>query len=253
LLGFIVPSIAQPSVQSLLLQMRFDGQLLATGTGFAVRKGVDTFLITNRHNATGRHQGTNEPLSNSGGVPNEVAIFHNRTNRLGEWVLRIERLYDGDTPLWIEHPVLRDRVDVVALRLTDTEDVALYPYDPSQPGADIFVGPADVISVIGFPFGLTAGGAAGLWATGFLASEPDIDFNGLPVFLIDCRSRQGQSSSPVIAYRSGGMVATTGGGAAAYAGPVWRFLGVYSGRINAESDIGMVWKASCVAELIAAI
>ena len=29
-----------------------------------------------------------------------------------------------------------------------------------------------------------------------------------------------------------------------------RFLGVYSGRINAESDIGVVWKASAIAELL---
>lgn len=29
-----------------------------------------------------------------------------------------------------------------------------------------------------------------------------------------------------------------------------RFLGIYSGRINSESDIGIVWKASAIADLL---
>lgn len=29
-----------------------------------------------------------------------------------------------------------------------------------------------------------------------------------------------------------------------------RFLGIYSGRINPESDLGIVWKASAVAEIV---
>jgi hypothetical protein len=106
------------------------------------------------------------------------------------------------------------------------------------------------VSVVGFPFGKTGGGSLGIWATGFMASEPSVDYDGLPVFLIDCRSRQGQSGSPVIAYRSGGMVAMADGGSAAFSGAVCRFLGIYSGRINAESDLGIVWKASAIKELV---
>jgi hypothetical protein len=33
--------------------------------------------------------------------------------------------------------------------------------------------------------------------------------------------------------------------------PRFRLLGVYSGRINPESDIGMVWKTSAVREILA--
>ena len=50
-------------------------------------------------------------------------------------------------------------------------------------GSDIQFGPADTVSVVGFPFGMTAGGAFGVWATGFLPSEPDVDYNGLLVQL----------------------------------------------------------------------
>lgn len=243
-------NIAQPSVQSLLIEMQFNGQPLSTGTAFVVQTAKGPHLVTNRHNVTGRHQETNEPLSRTGGTPNEIVVVQNRKDFLGQWVLKKELLYSGERPRWHEHPVLGVQADFVALPLLDLSEVQLYPYDPINPGPEIFVGAADIVSVIGFPFGMTAGGAFAIWATGFLASEPDVDFNDLPIQLIDCRSRQGQSGSPVIAYRSGGMVGMANGGAAAFSGPVSKFIGIYSGRINAESDIGIVWKVSAIAQLI---
>ena len=230
--------------------MRFNGQPLSTGTSFIVRTPKGPYLVTNRHNVTGRRQDNNEPMSPTGGVPNEIVVIHNRKGSLGQWLPQVEQLYDAEIPRWREHPQLGAKADFVALKLTQLDDVELYPYDVANTGPEIMVGPADSVSVIGFPFGLTAGGAAGIWATGFLASEPEIDFNGLPILLIDCRSRQGQSGSPVIAYRSAGAVPMRNGGQAMFSGPVQKFIGVYSGRINAESDLGIVWKASAVNELI---
>lgn len=246
--------IAQPSVQSLLVRMQFNGRPLSTGTAFVVQAPSGPYLVTNRHNVTGRHQETDAPLSPTGGVPNEIIIVHNRNVQLGQWVPRREPLYEpSGAPRWREHPTLGPNADFVALPLTDLAEVALYPYDVAKTGPNIFVGPADSVSVIGFPFGVTAGGVFGVWATGFLASEPDVDFNDLPIQLIDCRSREGQSGSPVIAFRSGGMVPMVGGGASAFTVPVWRFIGIYSGRINRESDLGIVWKASAIQQLVQAL
>ncbi|MBU3644351.1 MAG: hypothetical protein FGM31_03265, partial [Candidatus Methylopumilus sp.] len=120
-----------------------------------------------------------------------------------------------------------------------------------QPGVNLALTPADPVSVIGFPFGQAAGGVFGVWATGFLASEPAVDFDNLPVQLIDCRTRPGQSGSPVIAHRNGGMVALEDGSSVSYTGPVARFVGIYSGRINNDSDLGIVWKASAIEQLLA--
>jgi hypothetical protein len=89
-----------------------------------------------------------------------------------------------------------------------------------------------------------------VWATGFVASELGIDFNNLPRFLIDCRARHGQSGSAVIAHRSGGANAMQDGSTQVFAGTMTRFLGVYSGRINEQSDLGVVWKAGAVAEVV---
>jgi hypothetical protein len=245
--------LAQPSVMSLFIVMRFNDKLLATGTGFVAQSPKGPVLITNRHNVTGRDQNSNQPISSTGGVPNTITIMHNQKGKLGWWVNRAEPLFNEERPLWHEHPKLGSKADFVALPLTKLDDVELYPYAPDKPGEDILVGPADVVSVIGFPFGIAAGGGLGVWATGFMASEPDVDQDGLPMFFIDCKSRQGQSGSAVIAYRSGGAVAMRTGGSEMFGGPVWRFLGIYSGRVNKESDLGIVWKAAAISELLNAI
>lgn len=245
-----MPSIAQPSAQSLLIEMRIGGLPLATGTGFVVHSPRGPVLLTNRHNVTGRRPDNNQPASPTGAVPGEVLIVHNRFACPGEWVTRVEQLYTDVLPRWIDHPRLGTRADFVALPLTQLDDVELYAYDVEDPGPGIALGPAETISVVGFPFGLQAGGSLAVWATGFVASEPQVDFEGLPIFLIDCRSRPGQSGSPVIAYRSAGGVPMKDGGVAFFAGPVTELLGIYSGRINDQSDIGIVWKVAAIRELV---
>ena len=176
--------------------------------------------------------------------------MHNKLNKPGWWLPKVEKLLNGETPLWFEHPTLGAKADFVAIKLMEIDDVQLYPYNLVNTGPNIMVGPADSVSVVGFPFGIQAGGSLAVWATGFMASEPDIDFKDLPVFLIDCRSREGQSGSAVIAYRSGGSVTMEDGSMHIYGKPVTKFLGIYSGRINPESDLGMVWKASAIKELV---
>jgi len=42
-------------------------------------------------------------------------------------------------------------------------------------------------------------------------------------------------------------------GVAIFAGPVTKFFGVYSGRINDQSDIGVVWKATTVTDILGAV
>lgn len=248
-----MPTISKPSIKSLLIEIRVQGQTLSTATGFIAHSPLGPVLITNRHNVTGRHQETGKPLSPTGGLPDEVTIIHNRGNHLGEWVKQTESLFDSNKPRWIEHPTFGNQADFVALPLVQLDDVQLYTYDLSDTGTQIICCPSDTVSVVGFPFGIQAGGSFAVWTTGIIASEPSINFNNLPIFLIDCRSRTGQSGSPVIAYRSSGMVATEDGRSSIFSGPVTRFLGIYSGRINEQSDIGLVWKATALNELVSSI
>ncbi len=84
----------------------------------------------------------------------------------------------------------------------------------------------------------------------FIASEPDINYENLPVFLIDCRSRKGQSGSALIAHRNDGTYSDSRGNQILAGSVATKFLGIYSGRINDESDLGMVWKSSAIVELL---
>ena len=245
-------TISLPSVQSLLVEMWFGNQPLSTGTGFVCESKKGPVLVTNWHNASGRHPETKKPLSKTAAIPDTIRIVHNRLGKLGEWLLKAETLLANSQPRWLEHPKLGDKADFVALPLTDLVNVQLYPYDLLG-GPAVAMNPAEPISVVGFPFGLQAGGSLAVWATGFVASEPQIDFNGLPIFLVDCRTRPGQSGSAVILHRNGGSVAMQDGSTAMFTGPVTKFEGIYSGRINDQSDIGVVWKAAAVAELIQSI
>ncbi|WP_410000801.1 trypsin-like peptidase domain-containing protein [Rhizobium leguminosarum] len=233
--------------------MSVNGTLLASGTGFICISPSGPVLVTNRHNVTGRRQDTGQPLSPTGGVPDTISIRHNSLGRTGGTTLRNEPLFAPDgQAAWKEHPTLGATADFVALPLTNTGGIRFFSYRPSTPGPRFKVGPTAIVSVLGFPFGISGGGSLAVWATGFVASEPDVDYDGKPTFLIDCRTRQGQSGSPVIAYRHG-SADLEGGGIIVFDRPATRFLGIYSGRVNGEADLGIVWKARAVAELIASI
>ncbi|MBY5416967.1 trypsin-like peptidase domain-containing protein [Rhizobium leguminosarum] len=247
-------AIYEESLKSLFLEMSFNGTLLSTGTGFLCTSPIGPVLITNRHNVTGRRQDTGQAISSHGGVPDKISIRHNRLGHAGETLLKDEALFDHEGERrWIEHPTLGAMADFVALPLSNTYGgIQLRYYDPSDPGPLFKIGPTAIVSVLGFPFGITGGASLAVWATGFVASEPDADYGGLPTFLIDCRTRPGQSGSPVIAYRHG-MADMEGGGTLMSDRSLTRFLGIYSGRVNADADLGIVWKARVIAELIASL
>lgn len=244
-------TIAQPSLMSLRITMHVGEKELATGTGFiATSASRRPMLMTSRHNLTGRDQNNGKLLSNTGVVPDRIIIRHNATSRAGAFVETPEALYDASgRPLWKEHPSLGKDADLVALPLSSLFGIQLMAYAVMQP-SDIVVRPTDRISLVGYPFGLDVREMA-IWAAGFAATEPDLETE--PMFLIDCRTRPGQSGSPVIAYRGPGISTMLDGTSIARNEASWRFLGLYSGQVNAETDLGIVWKAATVAELLASL
>lgn len=248
--------LARPSVQSLFIQTQHNGQPLTSATGFVVQSRYGPVLLTNRHVLTGRDQNTGQPLAPQGQTPTEVVIIHNRKEAVGQWLARMEPLYDGPVRRWFEHPEFGERMDVAALRLTALTDVSIYAHDLAEPaaGSSLLLGPSDPVSIVGFPFGHVEGGdMLPTWATGFLASEPVQNFAGLPIQLVDCRTTFGQSGAPVIAYRSGGEQLLEDGNWAQFDGPVMRLVGLYGGRVTAASDLGVVWKTQAIRDLVDAI
>lgn len=201
----------------------------------------------------GRDTAAGKSRHPTGATPDTLRVLHlmPRTSSYVKWEVRDESLRPdmlGHWP-WLEHPAHGRQVDVVALPLKNAEGVELHPYDVDKAN-HLRAGVSEMVNIVGFPFGKSAGGAFGVWVKGAIASEPDVDFGDLPCFLVDARTRPGQSGSPVIAF-STGPHHMTGGALAFGAGPITEFLGVYSARIHeTSSDLGLVWKREAIAEIL---
>lgn len=248
-------NFSYPSLRSLFIEAQRETGLSAQATGFVVQTEKGPHLITNRHVVTGADNITHAVSW----IPTQLKIYHHRKGYLGQWSPKVEPLVKDNVNQWIEHPLLSDKADFVALPLTNLTDIELYCVTPEAPwfseaegdkGQEFMLGPSDMVSIVGFPFGKSSSGHVPIWVTGFIASELSENYNELPIQLIDSRTRPGQSGSPVFAYRAGGALPTAKGTSTIFNGPVAKFLGIYSGRINMESDIGMVWKSSALADLV---
>jgi hypothetical protein len=252
------PQIEIPTLKSLYIETYFGETRLSSATGFLLARNQSSHcaLITNRHVVTGRHQETSACLSKQGAIPDAIVIhFHKEGSALREWQpIRLPLFRPDGSKYWIEHPTMGANADVVAMNVRWGSDVAKYPYylDLELDNVKIALSPAEPVSVIGFPFGLSSYGKFPVWATGFLAQDIDLIADEKPIFLIDCRARQGQSGSPVIAFRNTGVRIRQGDRIAVRLTPEpkWEFLGIYSGRINAESDLGTVWHVRALGELL---
>jgi hypothetical protein len=98
--------------------------------------------------------------------------------------------------------------------------------------------------------------------SGAIASEPEFDVDEKPAMYIDCRTNRGSSGSPVFMVAIGTNTPLDGdpiGGAASmttrttsgqmsasFPMPVHRFIGIYSGRVNENADIGYLWREEVI-------
>ncbi|WP_284986800.1 serine protease [Arthrobacter sp. fls2-241-R2A-172] len=259
-------AVSAPTYRSLLLKLYWlnpdnEYKELSTGTGFLVHHEFQDYLITNRHVLSGRDT-SGKYLSSHGVAPTHVRIMHNSNWKLGEYTELEEPLFDDDDvdqlrPRWLEHP-RGFKVDVVALPLTqDGEDfknqIVRHRYElPDPTAARPYLRPSDTVHIVGFPFGLASHGSFAIWTKGSMASEPELSYGDAPRFLVDARTREGQSGSPVIVHFSANTppMMFTDNSMRSHIVEHSYLLGVYSGRVNKVSDIGIVWKASIVATIL---
>ncbi len=249
--------IDTPSVQSLLLKPSANSNALSTATGFVVKYDGRSYLVTNWHVVSGRNPKTGQPLHHSAAVPDSLLISYvtNIDPQSVAWTEFKGNLYDeAGRVTWFEHPAHGRKVDIVALPLPDDlpKEIILHPYEindvETRPQLSAKV--TDWTYIVGFPFGIAAGGSMAVWTKGSIASEPVVDYGGLPCFLVDARGRPGQSGSPVILHNSGGAAVLENGSTLLTDGPLTNLLGVYSGRINDESDLGIVWKLPALLDIL---
>jgi len=241
--------ISAPSAQALFIEMYFEDTKLSSGTAFVVNSTKGPILVTNRHNFTGRDQITHKPLSSTAAIPNRLKIHHNLKGEIGKHVEVFEAIVSKDgEPLWVEHPTWKGNIDVAAFILTTLDKVELYTFNPS-PELPFGLHPSERVSVVGFPFGIRASCLA-VWSTGFIASEHNLNYDDKPLFLIDCKTRKGQSGSPVLLYLQPGTPRMINGKFMFNNETNVLLLGIYSGRVNSESELGMVWKTELISQIV---
>lgn len=248
---FIDPLSQVPLYVETIKRINGKEKIVTSATGFIYKKNTEYFLITNWHVVTGKHPFDKKEIVIDGidvSNPEKIRI-HFHGNTLGEWVPYDVNLYRKKEPIWLEHPK-KNEVDVVAipLKMSVREKLKrqLYTINEISINEDILITPSMNVSIIGFPLGFSTFGKFPIWKTGQIASDFDIDINSLPLFYIDAATRGGMSGSPVICKTNSYQ---TKKGFVMSMGYAQKFLGIYSGRLPKDSDIGKVWKTKCIDEI----
>jgi len=234
------------------------GNPMQAATGFVVAHDGAHYLVTNWHVPSGRDSESYALIDPSGRKPHSITIYHHSAitkHGIGAWTLREESLYGLDgSQRWIEHSkrCIKDmdnwdeyNVDVVALRLLEHDDkVRLYSLDVARQPSLASLAPGLPISIVGYPFGQSGADMFPIWKTGHMASDVGAHTDGRH-FLIDATTRDGMSGSPVFSRRwllqdDGRVRIDTA------------FAGVYSGRLRGDTELGIVWSARMVPQLLPA-
>lgn len=259
---------------------------IANATAFIAQtpEGIDC-LITNRHVVTALDS-ENKNLYKHTYLPSSLEFYliaNNGKEFIRYWhpfIMQLNKinsrdeLYEKDYEpsflkqdrIWIEHPILKNNADFVAIPIHKSFLNSLNNSEMFKPSNiqfdfirinmfendEFILEPSDKIEVIGFPLGLTISENEShwhkeyfpIWISGYIASDPNIKFDGKPMFLIDSRTKGGNSGSPVFIIKNN-------------ENKVAKFLGIYSGRIVEKnkseceiSDLGKVWTKNSIKELL---
>lgn len=208
------------------LECLLDGNRQSTGTGFFFAFKIDDknhvpLIVTNKHVINQAKVGT---------------FVLTKSNEQGEPLLgQTERVVlKNFESHWIKHP--EDNVDLAVFPIAE-----LYRHAEAQGvkffappiGEDLLPTPAMLADLSGLENITMIGYPNGIWdeknnmpivRRGITATNPKHDYNGLPIFVIDCACFPGSSGSPVLIFDQGGYVDARGN--ARFGGTRLMLLGV---------------------------
>lgn len=255
----IFPDAVSLSTHHLHLCFRPTNIVLSSATGFLYERNDVNYLITNWHNVSGRNPINGECLSNTKAVPDMLSIMFREKGNVGTCHRENLQLYlddDMQCPNWLGHPIHGNKVDVVAIPLPTmtVEKYRLFSINRIDFDTDFRTEVADDAFVVGYPFSTLTELQLPIWKRASVASEPDVDLDRLPKFLIDTATRPGLSGSPVVMQRVG-IHGASGDklNGKELIGRIRKFIGIYSGRVGVDetkAQLGVVWKERVIDEII---
>ena len=102
----------------------------------------------------------------------------------------------------------------------------LFTFTEEHTRIDLKVRPTSQATLLGYPYGFfDTRNFLPVWKTGHLATEPSVDFQGEPVFLVDVSAFPGMSGAPVVGVSNGVYESESG---AMLTGVQRRLLGIFS-------------------------
>jgi hypothetical protein len=193
-----MPAIKDLSATVLPIELYFDDTFLSHATAFVWRRHNTNFLVTTWHNVTGRSPIDDRILHPQAAVPNNFRLFAFSPENIANRFIKIFDLYLDGTAAWYEHPQHGRSVDVVAFALAPTSEFKLFPLN-ELPMHETTLEVSRDVFILGYPFRPTAGNFwTPIWKRGSVASEPEIDWDGLPFLYVDSATKAGMSGAPVI-------------------------------------------------------
>ena len=238
-----------------------NGHVISRATCFFWHDDEDVTLITNWHVLSGRQPLTGQPLNADGAIPDTIAVtWRNLELPDVPHTYRSSLLLDGQ-PLWSQHARYGQDVDIASLsfkKLLGQEGLEKskrrLPVGINRLDiVDLPVQVASEVFILGFPLGIMKTDVFPVWKRASVATEYEFPIDGKPMFLVDTATREGMSGSPVIMRAVTRFAAVKDMPSFQY-DMATTFLGVYSGRHVGElqeAQLGIVWKAELIRELIA--
>lgn len=225
------------SLVTTLVTLRHRGHPVSIGTGFFYISGKGDksvmFLATNYHVITGI--GPTEKATKT--VLGDELVIQLR-DKAGKAYNEIIPLFINEYQNWLEHPT-DDEADVVLIPLPPKMlEKADFAYIGNETTInDLMLPPSSPVVMIGYPHGYrdTVNNLP-IWKTGSLASEPEYDFDGKKVIVVDISAYPGMSGSPAF-YVSHNGYSTKKGDVVMGGGMAIHFLGVYASMQMLNSDL----------------
>lgn len=242
---------------------------ISQGTGFYYgSKGPSDnshvlFLVTNYHVLTGHPPESTKPPKGD----NIVFYLHKDANIPGDIKrVRYPLFTKSGKPVWFtSEEYAQADVAVIPLVASIFTDAKVQGISDDWAGGNIKLRPTSTITLIGYPYGYyDKKNWLPIWKTGNIASEPDVDFEGKPLFLVDISAFPGMSGAPAFAIVHGAYETVEG---PTTVGLIQKFLGIFASmqivkeeryleEITSESkpgiiidkslDLGHIWKANLI-------
>lgn len=246
--------------------------VVSQGTGFYVAHGYGEqtvlFLVTNFHVLTG-----SAPLENKPHIGDniEINLHISKNNPENVKHFRFPLYTKEGKPVWLVNDNNKEAdlaiipMPVEVYKEADLVNCINVNWSTNK----LKVRTTTRTAVVGYPYGYyDTKNSLPIWKTGSIASEPEVDFEGKKLIVLDISAFPGMSGAPVFAVAQG-MYETTDGGM--QGGVINKFLGIYAsmqmlnknkfleqlvnqipvGIKDQESlQLGHVWKATLIFEVL---